>query len=245
MDMPSPESLPVVILSCQVLQDLLVKLLPESLAKDTIFLDYGLHRVPKKMTGTLQERIDAVERPSLVVLGYGLCGNGLRGLRAGKHTLLVPRVDDCIALLLGSRRAYMREFEAVPGTYYLSKGWLESGSHPLKEYEEYVPKYGPEQAMWVMDQQYQHYERLVLVAHSHGDLEAYRPQAQQVARFCERWDMRYEEILGSDGYVRRLVELIQLAQNGAGGQAAALAQVGSDFVVITPGGEIRQEYFIR
>jgi hypothetical protein len=237
--MSSPESarpIPVrtVVISCQVLQDLLVRLLPEGLAAEVTFMDYGLHRVPSRMTGTLQEHLDAIEEPSLVVLGYGLCGNGLKGLKAGKHTLLVPRVDDCIALLLGSYRTYMREFQATPGTYYLSKGWLESGSHPLKEYEEYLPKYGSKEAMWLMDQQYQHYERLVLVAHDPADLEAYRPQAQEVARFCERWGMRYEEMLGSDAYVRRLVEV-----------AMALDQADGDFLVIPPGGEIRQEQFMR
>ena len=153
---------------------------------------------------------------------------------AGRHTLLVPRTDDCITMLLGSRQAYIREFEAVPGTYYLSKGWLESGSHPLKEYEEYLPRYGEEQAMWLMDQQYQHYERLLLVAHSQADLDAYRPQAQGVARFCERWGIRYEELLGSDQYVRRLAEL-----------AKTLDEDDDDFLIIPLGGEVRQEHFVR
>jgi hypothetical protein len=255
----SPRGLPVVVIACQVLQDMLERLLPGALASQVTFMDYGLHRVPQKMTGRLQQAIDvrepqsneAINAPSLVVLGYGLCGNGLKGLRAGKHTLLVPRTDDCIAILLGSYRAYMREFQAVPGTYYLTKGWLESGSNPLQEYEAYVPKYGAEQAMWVMDQQYRHYERLVLVAHhlhcaqaqvSQADLAQYRPQAQEVARFCQRWGMRYEEILGSDAYVRRLVEAAQALGNGN----LKLAEwMDDDFVVIPPGGEIRQDMFMR
>jgi hypothetical protein len=239
VDVSSPEGLPVVVVSCQVLQEILARLMPEGLAREVIFMDYGLHRVPSKMTWQLQQALDSLSEPSLVVLGYGLCGNGLNGLRAGKHTLLVPRVDDCIALLLGSYRAYMREFSAVPGTYYLSKGWLESGSHPLKEYEEYVPRYGPEQAMWIMDQQYQHYERLALVAHSQADMEAYRPQAQEVARFCERWGMRYEEMLGSDVYVRRLAEVAEAIIQGRPYEA------DNDFLVIPPGGEIRQDQFMR
>jgi hypothetical protein len=239
--MSSPEKLPVVVVACQVLQDLLAELLPEGLARQVTFMDYGLHQAPGKMAGTLQEVLDDLEQPSLVVLGYGLCGTGLKGLKAGPHTLLVPRVDDCIALLLGSYRDYMREFQAVPGTYYLSKGWLESGSHPLKEYQEYVPRYGEKEAMWLMDQQYQHYERLVLVAHDQADLETYRPQALEIARFCARWGMRYEEMLGSDGYVRRMVELAeQLASNGTDAPAA-----GKDFLVIPPSGKIRQESFMR
>jgi hypothetical protein len=234
--------MPIALISCQVLQDLLPPLLPKVLADSVIFMDYGLHRVPAKMTGELQEMLTRIEEPSLVVLGYGLCGNGLKGLKAGIHTLLVPRVDDCIALLLGSYRAYIHEFQSVPGTYYLSKGWLESGSHPLKEYNEYVPKYGEKQAMWIMDQQYQHYQRLVMVAHNQEDLDAYRDHALEVAQFCERWDMRYEEILGSDGYVRQLAELLSdVLEQGA----AALDGVSRDFLVIPPGGEIRQDHFMR
>ena len=232
--MSSPAKLPVVVIACQVLQSMLEQLLPDDLAAQITFMDYGLHRVPNKMTWNLQDAIDSVEEPSLVVMGYGLCGNGLNGIKAGNHTLLVPRTDDCIAILLGSRQAYVREFEAVPGTYYLSKGWLESGSHPLKEYEEYVEKYGPAEAEWIMDQQYQHYERLVLVAHNDAEMDKYRPQAQKVARYCERWGMRYQEILGSDDYVRRLVEV-----------ASALDRADGDFLVILPGGEISQNQFIR
>jgi hypothetical protein len=232
--MSSSEKLPVVILACQVMESMLADLLPEGLASDVIYFDYGLHRAPNKMTFTLQDAIDSIEQPSLVVLGYGLCGNGLNGIKAGKHTLLIPRVDDCIAILLGSHSAYMREFESVPGTYYLSKGWLESGSHPLKEYEKYKEKYGPEDAAWVMDQQYQHYERLALVAHTQEDLDKYRLQAKEVARFCERWGYRYEEILGSDAYVRRFIEV-----------AAALDKADGDFVVVPPGGEISQNQFVR
>jgi hypothetical protein len=232
--MSSPAKLPVVVIACQVLQSMLEQMLPDDLAAQVTFMDYGLHRVPSKMAWNLQDAIDGVEEPSLVVLGYGLCGNGLNGIRAGVHTLLVPCTDDCIAILLGSRQAYVREFEAVPGTYYLSKGWLESGSHPLKEYEEYVEKYGPAEAEWIMDQQYQHYERLVLVAHNDAEMDKYRPQAQKVARYCERWGMRYQEILGSDDYVRRLVEV-----------ASALDRADGDFLVILPGGEISQNQFIR
>jgi hypothetical protein len=100
--MASPEGLPVVVIACRVLQDVLERLLPEDLASQVTFMDYGLHRVPDKMTWTLQAAINGVEAPSLVVLGYGLCGNGLDGLRAGPHTLLAPRTDDCIAVPITS-----------------------------------------------------------------------------------------------------------------------------------------------
>ena len=243
--LPTPASVPsgrpVSVLACRVLQSMLADLLPAALAADVRWLDYGLHRVPVKLTAAVQEAVDAVAAPSLVVLGYGLCGNGLAGVRAGPHTLLIPRTDDCIAILLGSYRAYMREFQAVAGTYYLTKGWLEAGSNPLQEYQEYLPKYGAQEAMWLMDQQYQNYTRIALVAHTQADLDQYRAQAQAVAQFCERWGMRYAEILGADTYVRRLIEAAQLLQ----AEQPLPEPLARDFVVIPPGGEVQTRQFMR
>jgi hypothetical protein len=46
--------------------------------------------------------------------------------------------------------------------------------------------------------------------------------------------MRYEEILGSEAYIRRLIEL-----------AASLDQTTDpDFIVVPPGGELRQADFL-
>lgn len=229
------ESLPIVVIACKVFESLIQQHIPPDLAERIEFMDYGLHRVPAKLTWTIQDLVDSIDEPSLIVLGYGLCGTGLADVKAREHTLLIPRADDCIAILLGSYTAYMRAFAEEPGTYYLTKGWLESGSDPLKEYNEYVEKYGPDDAAWIMDQQYQNYKKLVLVAHSQEELEAYRPRARDVARFCEeRWGMVYEERQGSDGFVRRLLEI-----------AADLGTKDDDFLVVPPGGEIKQHEFVR
>jgi hypothetical protein len=225
---------PVVVIACKVFQNFIEAYLPAGLAGEITFLDYGLHSVPRNLKTTLQAQIDTVSDPSLVVLGYGLCGNGLHGIKAGVHTLLVPRTDDCIAILLGSYAAYQREFNDAPGTYYLSKGWLESGSNPLVEYRKYVEKYGESQAQWLMDTQYRHYRRVALVAHQPGDLEKYRPVARDVAEYFAQWGVQYDEILGSDEYVRRLGQVAQ-----------ALELAGDDFVVVPPGGELKQNQFFR
>ncbi len=225
---------PVAVIACKVFQDLLEHFLPPEMAEQVTFLEYGLHRVPVKLTKAVQEQLDGLREPSRVLLGYGLCGNGLQGVRAGKHTLFIPRADDCIAILLGSYQAYIKEFNENPGTYYLTKGWLESGSDPLKEYQEAVEKYGAEDANWLMDQQYRHYKRLVLVAHSDDDLVAYRPRAREVAEYCQRWGMEYQEVRGSEAYVRDLVEA-----------AGTLTESNEQFLVIPPGGSIEQSQFLR
>lgn len=232
--MTDSPSLPIVFIACKVFENLLEHYLPPEIASQITFLDYGLHQLPRKLAKTLQEQIDAIQQPSLVVLGYGLCGNGLHGIHSGVHILLVPRTDDCIAILYGSYARYREQFDAAPGTYYLSKGWLESGSNPLAERQKYVAKYGESQADWVMDQMYQKYVRLVFVAHRQADLDEYRPQALEVAEYCRRWGMRYEEALGSDVYIRRLVEVAQ-----------ALDKADGEFVVVPPGGTLEQSQFLR
>jgi len=225
---------PVVVIACKVFQDLLEHFVPPDVADQITFLDYGLHEIPKVLAKTVQEQIDGVQEPSRILLGYGLCGNGLQGIQAGRHTLFIPRADDCIAILLGSYEAYFREFSENPGTYYLTKGWLESGSDPLKEYHEAVEKYGAENAAWVMDQQYMHYTRLVFVAHTQEDLKTYRPRALEVAEYCKRWGMEYEEVLGSDAYIRDLVKAV-----------STLSESDEQFLVIPPGESIEQSQFLR
>lgn len=224
---------PIVVIACEVFREMLAQAMPPELAAQITYLDYGLHRTPNKIVSSVQRLIDEIETPSLIILGYGLCGSGITGIQARRHTILVPRADDCITMFLGSRQRYYQEFESEPGTYWLSKGWLESGSHPLKEYEEYREKYGDKDAMWLLDQQYRHYKRLVLVAHSQDDLDHYRTQAQAVAQFCERWGLRYEEILGSDNFLQQLVAVAQ-----------DLDKADGNFVIIAPGGEIRLDQFM-
>lgn len=229
-----PASQPVVVFACRVFQDWLEHLLPPGLAAEITFFDYALHRVPKNLRETLQQALDSLPQPSLVVLGYGLCGNGLHEIRAGRHALLIPRTDDCIAVILGSYQAYRREFDSQPATYYLSKGWLEGGSTPLIEYRELVEKHGQKKADWLMEYQYHNYKRLALVVQNAADREKYRPAALEVAAYCEQWGLRYEEILGSDAMLLRLIEI-----------AAGLAQADDDFLVVPPGGVLTQGMFFR
>ena len=232
MNARTPYDSPAAVVACRVMLPALTRLLPAPLRSRAVFMDYGLHRTPGQMRQRLQAVLAQIRPASRLLLGYGRCGNGLDGLRADQHTLIVPRVEDCIAVLLGSRRVYRKQFAAEPGTYYLSAGWLEAGAHPLQEYREYADTYGQAEADWIMDDQYRHYRRLAFIAHSREELERYRPQALAVARYCRRWHMRYEEIIGSERFFRRMVAMI------AGPPADDDA-----FIVVPPGGHIRQAHF--
>jgi len=230
---PINNNLPIVIIACKVMQEMLERQVPADLDAEINIMDFGLHESPRKMTPVLQDRIDHINQPSLVVLIYGLCGNGLDGLWAGEHTLLLPRVHDCMSLFLGSRTAYLREAQTVPGTYYLNKTWLEENSGPLGQYEKYMERYGQEKALQFLDMEYKNYERLLLIASSPQEMETCRPNALEHARLCQRWGMRFEETLGSDIYVQNLLSI-----------AMGRREVDDDFLLITPGGQVQQLQFL-
>jgi len=98
------------------------------------FLPGGLHSRPMELRQRLQERIDAASsrrRADMIAVGYGVCGLGTAGLHARNLPLGLPRVNDCIALFLGSDRAYKEQFAKYPGTYYISAGWVEEKTRPI------------------------------------------------------------------------------------------------------------------
>ena len=53
------------------------------------------------------------------------------GVKAKGHPIIIPRGrHHCIALFLGSCEKYLEEHRKEPGTYYLTKGWIEEGKSP-------------------------------------------------------------------------------------------------------------------
>jgi hypothetical protein len=220
------------LVACQMLEDVLRARL--ALAPDLAscrFLEYGLHTYPQRMPSQLQAMLDGIGVPGVVLLGYGLCGRGLAGLRAGPHTLVIPRADDCIALLIGSYRRFVEDCLAHPGTYYLSRGWLAAGYHPLGQLREWVPRYGEARTRRLLQHMYQNYRRVALVAFTPEELAADRAEAQQVAGFM---GLAYDEILGAAAWLERLLQHA-VAPNGT----------TQDFVVVPPGGSVEYMAFMH
>ena len=166
-------------------------------------LDFGLHVNPKRLQSALQENIDASAKSfDTILLGYGLCSQAVVGIRANNCTLVVPKVDDCIAIFLGSDQAYKKQYRAEPGTYYLTKGWIEVGDSPFSEYERTVEKYGEEKARYLMSRMLNNYTRLALINTGQFELEHYREYCRHAA---ERFGLRFEEIPGSSTLIQKLL----------------------------------------
>jgi hypothetical protein len=234
-----PEMQPTAIIACAVFRDVFHN---RGAGPDIpiILMDYGLHLTPRKMRAAIQERLDALCAPHCILIGFGLCGNGLAGLKSRQHMLVIPRVDDCISLFLGSRAAYLREFRDNPATYYLTPGWLECGGEPWSEYQKQCARYGADKASLIADALYGRYRKICFVAFTPEEQERYRPRALQVAEFCrERWNWKYEERIGSDALIRKLLEF------ACAGSAGVAACGSEEFVIIRPGEEVLQEQFME
>ena len=190
-------------------------------------MPFGLHDIPENLRAAIQEEIDSTEDGSCdcIALGYGLCSRGTAGLRAGSIPLVVPRAHDCITLLLGSRSRYNEEFTEHPGTYYYSSGWIERKTGQVQQgfiddahdgpghdvpahrgdrYQEYVEKYGEDNAKFLIEQEslwLANYTRAALIDMGLGDIESYRRFTRDIAA-GHGWD--YAEIEGDTSLLRRL-----------------------------------------
>lgn len=103
---------------------------------DVTYLPQGLHEAPQLLKAELNAAIekfhDQVEswqrrrKPDYLALGFGLCSDSIVGVQAIDIPIVVPRVDDCIGVYLGSEQRYLECFEKYKGTYWAFPSWVES-----------------------------------------------------------------------------------------------------------------------
>ena len=169
------------------------------------YLDQNLHVTPDAMPGLVQEAVDQAQAETeQIVLGYGLCSNGIVGVMAPSQGLIVPKVHDCIALFLGDRKKYLTSFRERPGSYYLTPGWVAQEKDPLGFMEnDYVPRVGRKDAVWAAKEELKHYSHFVFI----NTLAAQEPDLlrKRVRSNCEFFEKKYEEVAGSGAYFEKIV----------------------------------------
>ena len=193
-----------VVIACRIMQPEMEALRSEDKSVELRYLDQSLHRTPDRMPGLLQEQIDEVEKyASKIILGYGLCSNGIVGVTAPEQGLYVPKAHDCITLFLGSRAQYDKTFHEKPGTYYLTPGWVAEKKDPLGQMEnEYIPKLGREMAEWGIKEELKHYTHIALIDTQVVNLAPLRQRAMQNAQFLGK---KYEEISGALDFFKKIL----------------------------------------
>jgi len=167
------------------------------------FLEQGLHNTPDILRTELQAAIDAADDCGYdsILIGYGLCSNGIDGIRARKTKLVIIRAHDCITFFLGSRKRYREYFDSHPGTYWYNAGWIDAFEQPGRErYENtlklYTGKYGEEDARYLMQAEnewYSRYNNAVYIDEGFPFEDKYRQFTRECAAWL-KWD--YEEMMG-------------------------------------------------
>lgn len=105
-----------------------------------------------------------------VLLALGFCGSALNGLSARHVSLVFPRVDDCISLLL-NRGCVREQVPRNPRHYYLTRGWFSHESSLKQAFDDWERRYGPERAAQLRKTMFAGYERVNLI-----DTQAYDVQ---------------------------------------------------------------------
>ncbi|MDZ4198179.1 MAG: DUF1638 domain-containing protein [Kiritimatiellia bacterium] len=187
---------------------------------DLEFLPKGLHDLgAERMRERIQACLDVPTSCERILLGYGLCNNGLVGLSAPAVPLIVPRAHDCMTLFLGGRKRYEEIFHALPGTYFHTSGWLERGDiredlrdqtvpHRLgmdQTFEQLVEAYGEDNARFLQEEfakADRHYGRFAYI-HMGLEPDRFEDQSREKAR-QKGWEFLH--LKGNPELIRRLTD---------------------------------------
>jgi len=227
---------------------------------DTTFVDIGIHDVgEKKMSTKLQMEIDAADacagKYDAILLGYGLCNNGVRGLKSDVP-IVIPKAHDCITLFLGSKEKYREYFDANRGSvFFQTSGWLErdksDSSHSgvleqpggndiskdenkcsggaRQSLEDLIATYGEENAKYLYETLYElpNYKKMTYINNNIGLTDHDKEDAKAIA---ESRKLEFEEIEGDNGLIFRLLD----------GNIDEWKE--SEFLVVPPGNRIEPSY---
>ena len=170
-------------------------------------MDAVLHSHSKKLHSKLQELVDASDKNiDTIIIGYGLCSKAVIGLKSSTSTLVIPRVDDCIGLFLGSQELYRELLKKNIGTYYLSPGWIRAGATLIEELKRVEDQYGKKNADFVKHEMIKNYKRLAYIdmgrkTGSH-EQDSYREFAKMAAN---QLNLNYEEIKGTTSLIKMMI----------------------------------------
>lgn len=191
-----------IIVACQTIRDEVNLAIAETrVPYPVLWIESGLHNFPDRLGQKIQQEINKIENVETILLAFGYCGNSLLGITSSRAQLIIPRVDDCISLLLGSyeRRQSM---DKEIGTYFLTKGWLENEQNLVSEYERCVVRYGKEKALRVMKMMLNNYHRLMVI-----NTQAYQSEGvlTKTKWFAGVLGLSHEEIEGSSRLLKKLL----------------------------------------
>jgi hypothetical protein len=191
-----------VVLACNTIRDELEKAAIEmNCPHGFVWVESGLHLVTDSLRRRLQEELDRISGPCRVLVGFGFCGNAVAGLKSGDYQLVIPRVDDCITLLLGSRESRER-CNRQGGVYFLTKCWLEGEVNIWKEYQAVLARFGLARTERIYRRMLAHYKFLGLIDTGAYDLHGLIPHVREISATLK---LELLILQGTDRYLRHFL----------------------------------------
>jgi len=193
-----------VIIACNTIK-------PELLhAKEAVGCDYpiiwsgaGLHDTPKLMKQVLFKCIAKAEEQGAerILFSMGFCGGSLDGIVSNTAEIILPKVDDCITLLLGSKEK-RQELQSTGHIYYITKGWMTNKGVLYNQYLDIMKRYGEEQGSEI-------FEMLAGRYHYYGILDTHCYDMEEVVAkttdIAKELGMECFVADASDEYLRKLL----------------------------------------
>ena len=120
------------------------------------------HDVPNRLREAIQRELDGIQDADRVLMAFGTCGGAMVGLRTGNFRLILPRVDDCLSLLMGSME---QRYAALQGGFgiFLTESWLSSSRSMENELERIRRVYPPKRAETIIRLMYRNFDSLNVI----------------------------------------------------------------------------------
>lgn len=191
------------LIACAMVEDEIRKIYERTGCRiPVVWVERGYHNSPEELRKKLQALIDGLQDQDEILLTFGLCGNGTAGLVSPHATLILPRFDDCINMLLCRSRRETRGFTEA-GSIYLTRAWTQDPEAILAQCDNYTETYGQEAAEEILETMYGNYERITVIDTGCYELTATQKYAQEAA---ERLNLSTETVTGSTRILEQLLE---------------------------------------
>lgn len=163
----------------------------------------GHHNDPDRLRDVVQAEIDRAEAAGagLIMLAYGLCGNGALGWHTEKAVLAMPRFDDCVNMMLCTGKRDRRNYLSA-GHMYLTGGWTKDEGALLDMFESYLSKYGKRKADKLMKIMLASYSSVTVIDTGCYEME---PVMEYAAECAERFGLERNVVPGGSEPLRKLL----------------------------------------